>query len=710
MSFEGSHLYSFEDFRLDPSESVLERRGEQIPITPKAFQMLQILVENHGHVVKKERLMSEIWSDSFVEEGNLAYTARLLRKALDDDAKHPLFIETVPRKGYRFIAGVSEIIVTLTDAPAQTEPDHVVDYPGRKRSFAIGPLWRPVSIAAIVVFVGLAAWLLINRTVFSSLSATPVLNSPFSATQLFSSGNAAHAAISPNGKFVVYTDRSNGKWSLWLRQLATAENIQIVPPADVFYGGLVFSRDGNSIFFVRGDTKQKQLDIYRVNTFGGIPTKLIEGTQGWISIGPDDKKISFIRCTYKKDSSCSLYVADADGWNERLLATRAEPLRIADNQFSPDGRSIVFAAGESRTASNGFGLYRIDIETGTESEMTPQKFFNIKYLRWLPDGSGLLVTARENLVPKFSIWNISAVTGVSTMLTRDDANFSGLSLDAEGRTIVATKVSNDFNIYLENPAEPNSRKLLAAGLNPNFSPDGKIVYRSADLDIWSIEADGTGKRQLTSDPAADLHPIVSRDARHIFFTSNRSGANQIWRMNIDGTDQRQVTKNVGGYVRFITPAGDWIYYRSPVDNSCWKVAVDGGDEMAVPELDDYADAFSPDGEMVAYFVKSTEGREIGIRRVYDQTLVRTIKIADSDGIEPVHLEWSADGRSLNYLTKEQGKYSLWRWPLDGKSSVRISRPSPEHVEQITFGPRTTSFVTVRGNWIHDAFVITGLRY
>lgn len=709
MSFEGSHLYSFEDFRLDPSESLLERRGKQIPITPKAFQMLQILVENHGHVVKKERLMSEIWSDSFVEEGNLAYTARLLRKALDDDAKRPLFIETVPRKGYRFIAGVSEIVVTVTDPPVQDEPESVEPLTLPKTA-ATGSLRRPAIIATLVVCFGIAAWFFVNRTVLSSLSATPILNNPFTATQLFSTGNAAHAAISPNGKFVVYTDKSNGKWSLWLRQLATAENIQIVPPDDVFYGGLAFSRDGNSVLFVRGDVKQKQLDIYRVNSFGGIPTKLVERTQGWISVGPDDKQVSFVRCEYRNDDFCSLYIADIDGRNERRLVTRTGPIRIADNQFSPDGRSIAFAAGESRTASNEFGLFRVNIETGAESELTPHKFFNIKHLRWLPDGSGLLVTARESLVPKFSIWNISAATGDAKILTRDDANFSGLSLEADGRTLIATKVENDFNIYLENSAEPSSRKLLAAGLNPNFSPDGKIVYRSADLDIWSIEADGTGKRQLTRDPATDLHPIVSRDGRHIFFTSNRSGVNQIWRMNIDGSDQRQVTREVGGYVRFVAPAGDWVYYRSPIDNSCRKVAADGSSEMAVPELDEYADAFSPDGELIAYFDKTAEGggRQIGIRKLADQSLVRMINIGDA--VEPIHLEWSADGRSLNYLTREQGKYSLWRRPLDAKSSVLISRPSPDHIEQIALGPNGTSFVTVRGSWIHNAFLITGLRY
>src|SRR3990170_5335558 len=101
MSLGTKHFYDFENFRIDPDERVLLRDGKPVPLTPKAFQMLMILVENHGHIVDKEKLLSEIWSDSFVEEGNLSVNARRLRKALADDANEPKFIETIPRRGYR---------------------------------------------------------------------------------------------------------------------------------------------------------------------------------------------------------------------------------------------------------------------------------------------------------------------------------------------------------------------------------------------------------------------------------------------------------------------------------------------------------------------------------------------------------------------------------------------------------------------------------
>lgn len=100
--------FEFADFLLDAKENVLLRDGKPLSITPKAFQLLLVLVKNHGHLVEKDELLNTVWADSFVEEGNLAFTIGLLRKVLNDNAQKPQFIETVPRRGYRFIGKLNE--------------------------------------------------------------------------------------------------------------------------------------------------------------------------------------------------------------------------------------------------------------------------------------------------------------------------------------------------------------------------------------------------------------------------------------------------------------------------------------------------------------------------------------------------------------------------------------------------------------------------
>src|SRR5689334_14822671 len=106
MSPQTKQFYDFANFRLDLSEKVLLCDGRPVPLTPKVFDTLQILIENAGHLLEKDELMQKIWQDRFVEEGNLAFNIKVLRKALGDNAVNPKFIETVQRRGYRFIADV----------------------------------------------------------------------------------------------------------------------------------------------------------------------------------------------------------------------------------------------------------------------------------------------------------------------------------------------------------------------------------------------------------------------------------------------------------------------------------------------------------------------------------------------------------------------------------------------------------------------------
>jgi DNA-binding winged helix-turn-helix (wHTH) protein len=106
--------YVFGRFRFEPEEGRLQQDGLLVPVTPKAFAMLRVLVGRGGSLVEKDVLMQELWPDTFVEEGNLTFTMSVLRKALGDSARTANYIETVPKRGYRFIAPVQEIDVERT--------------------------------------------------------------------------------------------------------------------------------------------------------------------------------------------------------------------------------------------------------------------------------------------------------------------------------------------------------------------------------------------------------------------------------------------------------------------------------------------------------------------------------------------------------------------------------------------------------------------
>jgi DNA-binding winged helix-turn-helix (wHTH) protein len=109
MSRQARHFYEFDSFRLDPDEQVLFRDGEPVPLSPKLFDTLLALVQNSGHIVEKEDLIRQVWPDTFVEENNLSQYVSTLRKALGDERRGRRYIETVPRRGYRFADGVREV-------------------------------------------------------------------------------------------------------------------------------------------------------------------------------------------------------------------------------------------------------------------------------------------------------------------------------------------------------------------------------------------------------------------------------------------------------------------------------------------------------------------------------------------------------------------------------------------------------------------------
>ena len=109
MNTNPKHFYDFGPFRLDESERVLLRGEDVVPLTPKAFEILLVLVGSSGHVLTKEQLMKRVWPDSFVEEANLSHNIYKLREALGEGRNGEKYIETLPRRGYRFVAKVTEV-------------------------------------------------------------------------------------------------------------------------------------------------------------------------------------------------------------------------------------------------------------------------------------------------------------------------------------------------------------------------------------------------------------------------------------------------------------------------------------------------------------------------------------------------------------------------------------------------------------------------
>src|SRR5262245_31704020 len=137
-------LYELDSSRLDTREHVLLRNGQPIPLKPKIFDLLVHLVTNSGHVLMKDELMKQIWPDSYVEEHNLTVNISALRKILATDNEKHFYIETVPRRGYRFVANVTELWEEVNNPRAEEGLQSLVSEAANGKSIAVIP-FKPIS-------------------------------------------------------------------------------------------------------------------------------------------------------------------------------------------------------------------------------------------------------------------------------------------------------------------------------------------------------------------------------------------------------------------------------------------------------------------------------------------------------------------------------------------------------------------------------------
>ncbi len=713
MSLQTRNL-EFGEFLLDIEEKVLLRDGERLPINPKTFQLLVALLENHGHLVEKAQLIKTLWPDSFVEDANLSFTVSLLRKALGDDAQKPRFIETVPRRGYRFVADVHEILNgNGSSGPSVTSIEQKTADSPKLRKLVLG-------VAGFLIL-GLIAGVLWYANGTNSSDAAPILLADFSSEQLSVDGKVVSAAISPDGKNVVYTYTADDKASVWLRDLESSTNIQIIPPSENRYFELAISPDGRTLYFARVQQPwpaEQRPDIYRVSIVGGVPTKIISQAQGSFGLSPDGTRISFRRCSYTETDYCSLWIADSDGKNERRILSRPSPVRIGDPEISPDGKTIAFAVGQSRNWANEFSLAEVDIETGVEREITQERFFDIRRMAWLPDQRGLLLAAKKYPDNNFRIWRVSAATGQATVLTNDAESYITLSLNKDASVLVCTKHRPDYRLVIYNrEVNLGPPRVLAEASTVAFTPAGKIIFSSAmtgNHEVSTVNVNGGEQRQLTNDPAVDLNGIASPDGNVIFFDSNRTGEAQVWRMNSDGTDLRQLTYGSGGSPRLVSPDGKWLYFVSARDRKLMRVVTDGGEEELVFDKSyNHHFAISPDASRVAYSESHEKSTVILIVSLEDKRTIQTLDVPnEKTGI--VQSAWSPDGKSLYYVAPDDTSpnYVVWQQPLDGKLRIRLADLGPDELREtraFAVSPDERSFAVIQGSWKHDAVLIKGLK-
>jgi TolB protein len=230
-----------------------------------------------------------------------------------------------------------------------------------------------------------------------------------------------------------------------------------------------------------------------------------------------------------------------------------------------------------------------------------------------------------------------------------------------------------------------------------WSPAGRFIYTVDDgnsINLWARDARGESTRQLTFEPNKNFRPAVSPDGRVIYFVSSRSGQMNIWSVEADGTGARRLTSGTYEDMPAVSPDGQWVYYRT--GNSVRKLPAAGGDSVKLFSKSALYPVVSPDGLMLALFVNprpDSKRWELEVLDVKTLAPVRSFVLPET-AVPFNGLSWAPTGRDLTYVSTQGGASNLWWHPLDGRQPRQLTDFKEAEILSFAWAPQGFEIVCV----------------
>jgi Tol biopolymer transport system component/DNA-binding winged helix-turn-helix (wHTH) protein len=645
MSEVDGRCIRFGEYEADLASGELRKSGKRLPLQEQPFQVLAALLDRPGEVVTREHLRGRLWpGQPFVDfDQGLNTAINKLRDALGDSAANPRFIETLPRRGYRF---------TFTLEPP-LDAGSVAEEPAPVRSGLVGiRRWRTLLLAVGALgLAGIGAWLWWRQPRVESQVPLRrfVLRTPVSGNIVKRS-----TAISPDGKRIAFV-HGEGSERLWIQHLDQEQPKPVEGSEGATYP--FWSPDSRAVGF--GAPLNSRPALMRVPAEGGVPSRICEIPAGFLSgaaWNPDGNTIVFA-----SGGPGALYEVPATGGVSKVIVAQdaiklfSAASELVSKALYPQNLHFLpkYAGRRLMVFEFGANLLSRDLDTGRAEILGPGR---------LPvySPTGHLVfqstTAPQDLwAQPFSLDTLKT-TGPAFAIVRKG---SDPSVARDGTLVYADPPSERLvwvNRQGQQVGEVGPRVVGAAF--PSISPDGQRVAvearESDNLDVWVYDLARGSRARLSFDPATEILPVWSPDGEQVAYSSWRSGNTDIFVRRSDGGAEEKTLVATPAHER----VSDWsrdgkqiLYSREDPKTGwdLWYLTSNGtGGWVASAFLQkrfrERAPKFSPDGRYVAY-LSDESGRDELYVRPFPQGEQQWV-VSRNGATQP---RWGRNGRQLFYV-------------------------------------------------------------
>lgn len=687
-----SAVVRFDVFEVDLRAGELRKEGRLVKLQEQPFRVLSLLLERSGEVVTRNELRQNLWpADTFVDfEHGLNSAVARLRVALRDSADRPRFIETVAKRGYRFISQVP------ATPPKMLVAAPLVDGAG-SRKHARAAAWIAGVMLLLAFFCTIGLWALYRKTAEGPLSSIEVV--PLAGLR----GFQVTPAFSPDGNQVAFRNGDGAHNTGIYTTLVGGEKSLLRLSRDPADCCPTWSPDGRHIAFIR--FSDKTFSIVVVPALGGTEHRVYMGPASMgagLTWSPSGKVLAFPEASAADPPRSWISLLSFADYSTRPLTAPPGGSLDAEPAFSPDGSQVAFVRSTVAGVCND--VYVVPAAGGEARRLTFDRRPIIGPPAWTVDGREIVFSSTRG-GPE-SLWRIPVSGGVPRPVAGPIGDGGWPSIPAKGEQLAYEQIVAKFNIWRldlkdqKHYQAPPSVLISEKGdkMRPDLSPDGnKIAFESNRLgfwDIWTCATDGSNCDQVTSLhgtagrarwspngryiafefhpkersevyivevpggvprllptlPGTDnLSPSWSRDGKWLYFASKRdSEPFQLWKMPIQGGSPTKLTKH-GGISGVESPDGRFLYYSKYELGGVWKMPLEGGEETQV--LEEVRGGSWPNWALTSdgiYFLRFDKSPRVSIQ-FFDFASGKTIPLWTL-GKEPGWgLAMSPNGKSILYV-------------------------------------------------------------